>query len=186
MTLLTLTLLFGITMLLGVINIVIAKCRIKTDKEKVEAFLAHVNHFIGPDARQRNQGKDIQFILANYHEVATIIDEGIYNCPITQLGTQLSLNTTLDSDLWPRILAEVVKFDGKKTNENIKLTKQFFNPFVLIYRGVELVMDVMFGYLIRKFTPGFKPENNALWKIINVVLSVAGSLCSILSFVLNK
>lgn len=186
MTLLTLILLFGITMLLGVLNIVIAKYRIKTDREKVEVFLAHVNKFIGPDAKQNNQGKNIQYILANYHDVATIIDEDIYNCPIAQLGTQLSLNTPLDSDLWPRIVAKVVEYDGEKTRENIKLTKQFFHPFVLIYRGVELVMDFVFGYLIRKFDPGFKPENNTLWKVINAVLSVAGSLCSILSFVLNK
>ena len=42
--------------------------------------------------------------------------------------------------MYTRIAASRIEFGGAKDKENARLTKQLFNPFILLYRGVELVM----------------------------------------------
>ena len=78
--------------------------------------------------------------------------------------------------------ASRIKFNGEIDREIDQLNKQRFNPFNLLYRGVELVMNFVFGYFISKVNTEFDHEQNKAWRTINSIITIVGSLASILSY----
>lgn len=123
------------------------------------------------------------YILKNYQEVSNIFNEDVYFFPVSEFGTALSYGNPIDPSLFIRIDSKRIEFLGQKEREIKQLNKQHFNPFVLLYRGVELVTNLVIGYFIRKVDSGFDHENNKTWKAINTILAVLGSLASIYSCV---
>ena len=182
MSLLSIILIFGVTILMGVLSVVLSKVKIRKECKYFETFVEHVTCFFSPKSSQKNVSEQINYILENYQEVSHLAGEDEYVSPISKLGATLANGNSIDSNLHTRIVASKIKFDGAKDREDKQLSWQFFNPFTLLYRGVELVMDFMFGYIIRKFNPGFDRETSIVWKVLNALITVLGSVASIISF----
>lgn len=169
--------------LLGVLSVILAKCKIRKDKKSFDDFISHLEGLTEENLKDQEAISHIQYILENYKEVSNIARESLYKDPILKFGTSLSFQNPMNIDLIPRIEAERVEFEGEKKRENKRLTLQFFNPFILLYRGVEIVMNFVFGYIISKFNPDFNPEKSAVWKVLNIIITVFGSVASIISLI---
>lgn len=186
MSLFALIFFFASLLILGVISIVVKLCGINRDRKDVRLFVNRVADLKDCESSRKDPTECVTFILANYQDVSTTIGEDGYKMPVYKLGSALSYQRPIDSAIYGQIAAEEVEFIGTTSREIKKLKCQFCNPFILLYRGVELIMDIVFGYIIRKFKPSFNPESDTAWKIINAVITFVGSLTSILSYFQSK
>lgn len=182
MSLLVLILILGGGVLLGAISVILAKIRIKQEREGLNTFLDHARGLFLPTEDNDAKSNHIHYILEHYQNVSKIVGEGIYKSPILELGSKLSYARPIDNDLYARIVAISIEYGGEKEREIKQLNRQFFNPFTLLYRGVELVMFFVFGHIIRKFKPDFNQDNSTIWKVFNTLITILGSVASIASF----
>ena len=182
MSLVSLILFFVALLILGVFSVVIEIKRIKVQKKYVEDFVNKADELNQTVSKNSNPTEYITYILEHYQEVSDVMGEGAYKMPVYKLGSSLSNLNPVEPRLFAQIVAEEIEFKGAKDREKRKLKHQLLNPFILLYRGVELVMDVMFGYIIHKFNPKFSPDSSMAWKVINTFLTIAGSIASILSY----
>lgn len=177
----TLIIIFGSCILLGILSIYLAKREIKKDIEYINTFVNCVLGLLDPKASTKTQNLRIDYILKNYIEASRIIGENVYIAPITELGANLSNNNQIDESLFFRIDAERKEFNGAKEREIININKQRLNPFKLLYRGVELVMNFVLGYFISRINSDFDHERNKIWRFLNCMITLFGSLASIYS-----
>ena len=182
MSLISLIILFSSLLSLGIISIILDICKVNRDKKDVRFFVEHVTVLKNYAASQEDTTASITYILANYQEVSNIFGEGPNRMPVFNLGRSLSSHQFINHSLYTQVIAEEIEFLGAKVRETRKIRLQLLNPFVLIYRGVELIMGFAFGYIICKFNPEFKPARSITWQIINTLLAIAGSTASILSY----
>ena len=182
MSLIALLFLFGTLAILGLVNICFEIKRIRTQVDYVGRFVTKVDELNRTLSTQEDPTDAISYILANYNEVSNVIGEDASNMPVHRLGTALSYFHSVDPRLLIQIVAERVEFEGKKERQVSSVKRQLWNPFIWLYRGVEFVMGIVFGYIIHKFDPKFNPESNTAWKIINTVVAFVGSLFSIISY----
>ncbi len=186
MSRLVLFIVFGGVIFLGILSVIIAKHRIKNERKSLDVFVDHVYGLLGSKEVEDNVSEHINYILEHYSAVSRFVGEEIYNAPITELGSHLSNCRGINNSLLPRIGAERMKFNGEKDREIRKLNLQLVNPFTLLYRGVELVMQVVFGHIIEKFNPDFDQDNSTCWKIINSIITVLGSIASIVTYFVDR
>lgn len=182
MSLVSLILIWGTFVLLGEISMVIEKRAIRKNIEDINEFVDHTDALMNRSISVQEASMHISYILENYHFISRIINESMYKNPIMKLGSALSYGNRVHSSLHTQIVAEKIEFNGAKGRELVQLTKKQFNPFTMLYKGVELVMFVVFGYIIRRFKPDFNPYKSNVWKVLNAGLAVLGSITSILSF----
>lgn len=182
MSLTTLIIVFASDIILGLISIALAKRKIRKDKDFIDTFVGNVMGLLDPKASKKTKNGNIENILRNYKEASRIIGEDEYYCPITEFGVALSFNNPIDQSLFVQIDSERVGFNGEKDRETEILNKQQFNPFNLLYRGVELVTNFVFGYFISKVNTEFNHEQNKVWRTINSIITIVGSFASILSY----
>ena len=182
MSLSSLIIFFASLLLLGVISIIVRLGGINRDRKDIRLFVEKVAKLKDAELSRKDPTEWVTFILANYQEVSRTIGEDEYKMPVYKLGADLSYQRPIKSSLYGQIAAEEIEFIGTTSREIKKLKCQFCNPFILLYRGVELIMDIVFGYIIRKFKPSFNPERDTVWKIINVVITFVGRIVSILSY----
>lgn len=182
MSLSTLIILFASDIILGLISIALAKNKIRKDKIYIDTFVVNVKGLLDSKASKKAKNDNKDYILRNYQEASRITDEYEYNCPISEFGAALSFDNPIDPSLFVRIDSERIKFNGEKDREIDQLNKQRFNPFNLLYRGVELVTNFVFGYFISKVNTEFNHEQNKAWRAINSIITIVGSLASILSY----
>lgn len=175
MALLTVVIIFAVCIILGEISIVLAKNEIRKNCEYLDTFVNHMAGLAKNNMTQKEFHAHREYILKNYKEVSNIFNEDVYVCPVSEFGAALSYGNPIDQALFTRIDSESIEFTGRKVREIKQLNKQHFNPFVLLYRGVELVTNVVIGYFIRKVDSDFDYENNKTWKAINTILTVLGS-----------
>ena len=186
MSIISLIVFFGALLILGIIGVVVEKKKIITQKNYVSDFVNKADELNRTISENADPTESITYILEHYQEVSNVMGEGAYKMPVYKLGSSLSYQNPVDPRLFTQIVAEEIEFNGAKDREIGKLKNQLFNPFVLLYRGVELVMDVIFGYIIRKFYPKFTPDNSTVWKVINAFITIVGSFASILSYLQTK
>lgn len=186
MSLSALIIFFASLLILGVLSIVVKLCGINRDRKDVRLFVDKVAELKDCESSRKDPTECITFILANYQEVSTTIGEDEYKMPVYKLGSGLSYQLPIDAALYGQIAAEQIEYLGATHREIHRLKCQFCNPFILLYRGVELIMEVVFGYIIRKFKPSFNPESDTAWKIISTVITFVGSLASILSYLQSE
>lgn len=183
MSLLTVIIIFAVCILLGEISIWLAKSEIRKNCNYIDTFVNHMVGLVKNNITQKEFQAHREYILKNYKEVSNILNEDVYVCPVSEFGAALSFGNPIDPTLYTRIDSKKIEFTGQKEREIKQLNKQHFNPFILLYRGVELMTNFVIGYSIRKIDPDFDHENNKTWKAINTILTVLGSLASIYSCV---
>ena len=182
MSLSILIIIFASDIILGLISIALAKNKNRKDKVYIDTFVVNVKGLLDPQASKKAKNGNKDYILRNYQEASRITGEYEYNCPISEFGAALSFDNPIDPSLFVRIDSERIKFNGEKDREIDQLNKQRFNPFNLLYRGVELVTNFVFGYFISKVNTEFNHEQNKVWRAINLIITIVGSLASILSY----
>lgn len=183
MSLSALIIFFASLLILGVISIVVKLCKINRDRKDVQLFVDKVAELKKCESSRTDPTECITFILATYQEVSTTIREEGNKMPVYTLGTDLSFQRPIEHSLYGQIAAEEVEFIGTTTREKKRLKCQLCNPFILLYRGVELIMDIVFGYIIRKINPEFNPDDSSLWKSIIGIVSFIGSVVTIISYI---
>lgn len=182
MSLTTLIIVFVFDIILGLISIALAKRKIRKDKDYIDAFVRNIMGLIDPKASKNVKNQNINNILRNYQEASRVIGETFSNDPIAVFGVNLSYDNPIDQSLFIRIDSERIEFNGEKDREIERLNQQRFNLIILIYRGVELVMNFVFGYFISKVNTEFNHEQNKTWKLLNSIITIVGSVASILSY----
>ena len=183
MSLITLIVYFAIFLMLGIIDVIVERNNIKVQTKRVGEFCKQCCDLNEALSNNTDPVVSITYILKHYQEISDVIGESLYKSPVLELGSTISYQNPVDPKLFVRIMTEEVEFDGLMERKLRKLKLQFFNPFILLYRGVELVMMITFGYIIQKFNPKFNSDNSIIWKVLNAFITFVGSIASILSYV---
>lgn len=184
MSICTLIIIFGGCILLGITSVILEKKKNLKAKEKVDNFLSYVKTYCTDYTSQQTKTEAKAYILKNYETISNdIVNETIYNNPIYEFGTELSYCKPIDTTTYDRINNKIIEYYGSFQREKERLTKHFYNPFLLLYRGVEFLMNLIFGYFITKYKPEFNKGMG--WKIFNIIITILGSITSILSYFKN-
>lgn len=183
MSLITLIAFFVILIMLGIIDVIVEIKKINVQKRRVGEFCKQCCDLNEALSNNTDPEASILYILKHYQEISDIMGESLYKSPVLELGSAISYQNPVDPKLFVRILTEEVEFEGLMARKLKKQKLQFFNPFILLYRGVELVMMITFGYIIQKFNPKFNSDNSIIWKAINAFLTICSSMITILTYV---
>jgi len=183
MSLITLIAFFVILIMLGIIDVIVEIKKIDVQKRHVGEFCKECCDLNKALSNNTDPVVSISYILKHYQAISDIIGESLYKSPVLELGSAISYQNPVDPKLFVRVMTEQVEFEGLMARKLKKLKLHFFNPFILLYRGVELVMMITFGYIIQKFNPKFNSDNSIIWKVINALLTIGGSIASILAYV---
>ena len=183
MSLLTIVGIFVVIIVLGILNVISA---IRTNESNIgyfDDFIKNSYVLMNSKNNDENYSKHVVYILQNYSELSNIVDESSYNMPIYNIGRVIANGNTLSPLLYNNMVSEFIEYRGLMSRENKKLKSQILNPFILLYRGVESVMNYMFGYIITKFNKDFQPDKSTIWKVLNTIITIVGSIITIFSYI---
>lgn len=178
MTITILAITLGGCIILGIVSVKLDQVKIKKNIKYVNKFLSYIEEYY----KGNTEPQICNYIIGNYKVVSKIIGEKIYKDSICNFGTALSYCNPIEHNLYYRIYNETIEFTVEKDIEYKHLYKKYINPFELFYRGVELLTNLMFGYIIRKFNPKFNPNESTIWKVLNCIIAILSCIVSILSF----
>ena len=167
--------------LLGIVQNGIKLSCIKKNWKFVSDFFDQLKQFCDDCQRNEQNNELLMLILSKGEKCSDILQEDPFNMPILKIVKGLTYNN---------ISIEEIEKYGQRANCNFvcklrtmeeqynKIRRQFLNPFVLFYEGVELVMMIVFGYLLEKVIPNFNREQK-WWQVFVTIVSVLGGFASI-------
>lgn len=128
------------------------------------------------------------YIFKNYNDVSNYLDESIYNNPATSIAISLKhKNLTLRElqNHYSKLYGNAISREEYFKKTIAKHKGYFFNPFALFYEGVEAILLYTIGYLIKLVYQDFSEEQKS-WKVFVTIVSLAGSIASIVSLFVIK
>lgn len=171
--------------LLGIIEIFIKLYEIKKKQNTLIEFMNNLSLLIDKLNKEEDCNDEVTYVLAKGNDVSKIAEESVYNMPILGLKSAIQYHRTNEIfDKAGAIDANFIKQEESFKNLHNKILKGILNPFTLFYNGVELIMRIVFGYIISKFNSDFDFDGNA-WKYTNAIISLLGAIASILGLILS-
>ena len=174
-------------LLLGIINIIIEKIRCKNKKRLVTDYANAVANLADKVNRNVDYGNEAIYILSVTDDVAKIENAALYS-NVLRLNSEISnRNTFAIRQECQTLASEIIVWLSRLNKFSKNITWQFFNPFIWFYKGIELVVFVVFGYFIKFINPSFDFEGKG-WKTFNTVFSLVSGAASIIALIieLNK
>lgn len=128
------------------------------------------------------------YIFKNYEDVSDYLDESMYNNPALSIAISLKhRNLTLRElqNHYSKLYGNAISREEYFNKAIAKHKGYFLNPFVLFYEGVEAILLYTIGYLIKLVYQDFNEEQKG-WKVFVTIVSIAGSIASIVSLFVTK
>ena len=128
------------------------------------------------------------YIFKNYEDVSEYLDESMYNNPASSIAISLKhRNLTLRElqNHYSKLYGNAISREEYFNKTIAKHKGYFFNPFALFYEGVEAILLYTIGYLIKLVYQDFSEEQKS-WKVFVTIVSLAGSIASIVSLFVIK
>lgn len=171
-------------LLLGVINIGISKAKVKAQKNKVIDFLNVISRTVEKIKNGSDYSQEAIFILSNADDLAEI-EDAIWISAVYNLVSDVKRrDVNAIGFSCQKISSDCITWISKLEKKSKITSSQFANPFIWFYRGIELILKIVFGYFIKKFNPEFNFEGNP-WKIINTIFSIISGAASIIALVIE-
>lgn len=172
--------------LLGAVYNIVKIRRMKNSIKSIYDFCKQVALMI--DNFNGDYNSQAVYIFKNYEDVSDYLDESLYNNPALSIALSLkNRNLTLRElqNNYSKLYGNAVSREEYFNKTIAKYKGYFFNPFALFYEGVEVILLYTIGYLIKLVYQDFSEEQKG-WKVFVTIVSIAGSIASIVSFFVNK
>lgn len=170
----------GFVIALGAISLFIALREIVKNVDFIHNYDKRTKSLYEKIASNTDYTEEMWFIMAESNKMSSVMRETVFHKPVLELSSDIQYHRpiSLIVNKIGIIEADIIKAERFYNDEHIKTRKQILNPFTLFYRGIGLIMYVVFGYLISQMNTNFDFQGKA-WKIINVTIALFGGIASI-------
>ncbi len=128
--------------------------------------------------------KEAMWVLSNTDLILDIVKPA-YPSSIHELKSYIVVNNSIGiNDYSTKLSREIISWVSKIDRERLDTRWQLANPFILFYRGIELVTKIVLGYPIKQFNPNFDYDSKP-WKAVNLVFTIVSGLSSIIGLYLT-
>ena len=174
-------------LIIGIVLIIICGCihlhneihQNKFDIAYIRLFVQQVDSFSKKIESMENYDKEWHFIVSKSIEASEKFMEGCPG-PIYNLVLAGEQNNFAGIEQPIRSIAyNAVKAEEYYQTQIYNLKKQWRNPIILFYRGIQQILKWTLGYLIQIIYPSFSYESG-FWKVFSGI----SSACSIAGFVI--
>lgn len=124
--------------------------------------------------------EQLNYIITNGDKASELSGETSYYMPILELINCISSSDWgyVDS-LIQKAQVEIVRKNGDRADIYKVVKKDYWNPITLFCRGVELLLEIIFGYIIKRQNPGFDFTSKT-WRCTVNISSIASGIASII------
>lgn len=166
--------------LLGVISVLLDVRKRNKQQRQLCDYTVQVATLADKLAKNEDITTEATYIIAHSPAISKLFRG--YTSPTGILSSRLANNGLYGIEKYiNEIGEEEIKTQQRLENEKHDIKIQLWNPFTLFYRGIGLVLRFAFGYLIELFNKDFDYEGRT-WKIINLVVTLAASIFTIMTF----
>ena len=171
--------------ILGVIQILRVRSNIRKDVAFMYEYCEKLKKLYDKIGTSESCNEEVLFIISHSKKMSSIMDESVFHMPILKLSNNLQhkqISSVISSI--EKVGADFVKREEYFKELQSKTIRQIYNPFTLFYCGIELLMHIIFGYLITKIDADFNFKGKT-WQGINIIISLLGGVASIWQLIVS-
>lgn len=172
--------LFCSILALGILNIIINLFKLLKQIMKLGEYLDIVNALSNKTSRNNREdiSEEALWVLSNTDVIEAIVNPPLIN-PIHELKNCVIANNSIGiHSTSTKLSREVVSWISKIDHKRSSMRWQLLNPFTWFYRGIELILMIVVGYLIKQFKPDFDFDGKP-WKVVSLIFTIVSGLSSI-------
>ena len=171
-------------LVLGIINIIVSLVRVNKQKSLLDTYVNTVLNLLEKIEKGQDYSQEAVYILSNTEDVAKI-EDAYLSSEVYDLKNDIKRRNLYSMEqTCQKLSAEAIGWFSKLDKQEREIKWQFANPFTWFYKGVELVLFIVFGYFIKKFNPSFNFEGKG-WKVFNTIFSIVSGAASIIALILE-
>lgn len=171
-------------LVLGIINIIVSLVRVNKQKALLEVYINTVRNLWEKNEKGQDYSQEAVYILSNTEDVAKIEDAYLYS-KVYDLKSDITRRDIFSIEqTCQKLSAESIGWFAKLDKQEKVIKWQFANPFIWFYKGVELVLYIVFGYFIKKVNPSFDFQGKG-WKAFNTIFTIVSGAASIVALILE-
>ena len=168
----------------GIISIIVSLVKVNKQKTLLDVYVNTVLNLLEKIEKGQNYSKEAVYILSKTEDVAKIEDAYLYS-KVYDLKIDITRRDLFSIEqTCQKLIAESIVWASNLDKQERAIKWQFANPFTWFYKGVELVLLIVFGYFIKKFNPSFNFEGKG-WKVFNIIFSIVSGAASIIALILE-
>lgn len=171
-------------LLLGLINIKRSKVKVEKQIDIVIKFFKVIADTVDKIKNGLDYGEEAVFILSNADDLAEIEDPILTSAVYNLVSDVKRRDANAVGISCQKISSDCVTWYSKLGKKLKSVTSQFANPFIWFYRGIELLLSIVFGYFIKFFNPKFD-FNGKPWKVFNTLFSIISGAASIVALIIE-
>jgi len=171
-------------LVLGIINIIVSLVKVNKQQALLDAYINTVLDLVEKIDKGQDFSQEAVIILTNTEDVAEIENAYLYS-KVYDLKSDITRRDIYSiGQTGQKLAAESIAWISRLKKQKKKIGWQFANPFIWFYRGIELVLYIVFGYFIKTVNPKFDFQEKG-WKVFNSIFSLLAGAASIAALVLE-
>lgn len=181
----TISLLIIIVILfLGIVKIIVDKVKIKNQRLLVNEYIDKVLTLVDKIDKREDYGVEAVYIISKTEDVSKIENAYMYSNVYDLKNDIARMDMMGIKQTCQKLGAESIVWFSRLDGQSKNLSWQFANPFIWFYKGVELILYIVFGYFIKSFNPSFDFQAKG-WKVFNTIFSIVSGTASIVALILE-
>ena len=171
-------------LVLGIINIIASLVKVNKQKSLLDTYVNTVLNLLEKIDKREDYGQEAVYLISKTEDVAEIENAYLYS-NVYDLKNDISRRDVMGiKQTGQKICAESIVWNDRLDKQVKTICWQFANPFIWFYKGVELILHIVFGYFIRIVNPKFDFHSKG-WKVFNTVFSIVSGTASIVALIME-
>lgn len=168
----------------GIINIIVSLVRVNKQEALLNVYINTVLTLLERVRKGEDFSKEAVYILSNTEEVAEIEDAYFYSKVYDLKGDITRMDTYAIERTCQTLTTESISWFSRLEKRGKAIRWHFANPFIWFYKGIELILYIVFGYFIKTVNPKYDFHSKR-WKGFNTIFSIVSGIASIVAMILE-
>ena len=182
---LVIVLIISSIVLAGFIGWLLNLRKIRGEERAINDFCNHSLKLLKESKKNKYSQETLTYIVSNYNYISKIIPEHYPHMPVYSLGLAIRDGKAyeIESNV-NQIQIDTVSSIAEHERQFKKQCKGWWNIFDLFFRGVGLLLRIVFGYQIQMIKPDFSFHSKG-WNTFSAIVGLIGSVASIISLIIK-
>ncbi len=182
---LVIVLIISSIVLAGFIGWLLILRNIRGEERAINDFCNHSLKLLKESKKNKYSQETLTYIVSNYNYISKIIPEHYPHMPVYSLGLAIRDGKAyeIESNV-NQIQIDTVSSIAEHERQFKKQCKGWWNIFDHFFRGVGLLLRIVFGYPIQMIKPDFSFHSKG-WNTFIAIVGLIGSIASIISLIIK-
>lgn len=173
-----------VILVLGIINIIISLVKVNHQKALVDDYINALLNLEDKIDKREDYEQEAVYLISKTEDVAEIENAYLYS-NVYDLKNDISRRDLMGiKQTGQKLCAESIVWTSRLDKLAKTIGWQFANPFIWFYKGIELILYIVFGYFIKTVNPKFDFHSKG-WKVFNTIFSIVSGAASIVALILE-